>query len=320
MKLELIKDDEIWDDFILKSPQGSVYALSKNLNVLGLSACRYGLIDEKNGIVMAVVLPCMGRLNFNRPERVCMYLGIMHRENGFPPHKKIKYEHEVSNEFIKLILENINCDIALDLHPQYKDLRSIQWINYGQIDKPKFNIELKYTAIIPLDGYESFEKYLDSVRSVRRNELRRAKKNHFTVQTSKDLTHFMEMYSKTFERQNISMNVADLEMIEVMIESAINNEYGELTYAKSAEGEVVSGSVFFYDLSCAYYAFGATKTEYRNSGASTLLMFECIENIYRKGIRKIDMVGVNSPNRGDYKTSYNAELAPYHHITFHFND
>ena len=129
----------------------------------------------------------------------------------------------------------------------------------------------------------------------------------------------MQLYSKTFERQKIILNSEDLAMIEVMISSALNNGYGELTTAKSNEGEVVAGTVFLHDLNCAYYAFGATKTEFRNSGASTFLMLHCIENLYKKGFLKIDMVGVNSPNRGDYKTSFNAELEYYFHINYEKN-
>jgi len=34
----------------------------------------------------------------------------------------------------------------------------------------------------------------------------------------------------------------------------------------------------------------------------------------QKGLQRFDFVGVNSPQRGDFKLSFNAELVPYQEV------
>ncbi|HPT40885.1 MAG TPA: GNAT family N-acetyltransferase, partial [Candidatus Gastranaerophilaceae bacterium] len=60
-----------------------------------------------------------------------------------------------------------------------------------------------------------------------------------------------------------------------------------------------------------YYLFGANDPEYRNLFGGNFLMLNMIRDAFENDIEKIDFVGVNSPNRGDYKLSYNGELKPY---------
>jgi hypothetical protein len=40
-------------------------------------------------------------------------------------------------------------------------------------------------------------------------------------------------------------------------------------------------------------------------------MLNLIRDAMEKGLKYVDFCGVNSPNRGDYKISFNAELKPY---------
>jgi len=73
------------------------------------------------------------------------------------------------------------------------------------------------------------------------------------------------------------------------------------------------GSVLFFLLfkKEAYYLIGANNPTMRNTGASTYLFSESFKELKEFGIDFIDFVGVNSPNRGDYKTSFGAELYTY---------
>jgi len=52
----------------------------------------------------------------------------------------------------------------------------------------------------------------------------------------------------------------------------------------------------------------------RNTGAATRLMFDNIEHARQRGLAELDFVGVNSPNRGDFKLSFNPELKLYFEV------
>ena len=41
-----------------------------------------------------------------------------------------------------------------------------------------------------------------------------------------------------------------------------------------------------------------------------------IRDAFECSFSEVDFVGVNSPNRGDFKISFNPELKPYHVCTY----
>ena len=73
----------------------------------------------------------------------------------------------------------------------------------------------------------------------------------------------------------------------------------------------MSANLFLHDRDCSYYFLGANDPHFRGTGAGTSLLIEQIHRSILAGKKNVDMVGVNSPNRGDYKTSFNAELVMY---------
>ena len=71
-------------------------------------------------------------------------------------------------------------------------------------------------------------------------------------------------------------------------------------------GDVVSSVVILSDPYSDYYLFGATDPMYRSFGVNTLLLLEAIKDSFLAGKKCFDMIGINSPNRGDFKTSFNS--------------
>jgi len=67
---------------------------------------------------------------------------------------------------------------------------------------------------------------------------------------------------------------------------------------------------FVTDSDCAYYLFGANDPDLRYANASSKLLIENIAIFAAQGLKRFDFVGVNSPQRGDFKLSFNAELVP----------
>jgi len=65
------------------------------------------------------------------------------------------------------------------------------------------------------------------------------------------------------------------------------------------------------DKNTGYYLFGANDPTYRASGSSSYLLLENIHRCKEKRLKLIDFVGVNSPNRADFKVSFNADVVPY---------
>jgi lipid II:glycine glycyltransferase (peptidoglycan interpeptide bridge formation enzyme) len=81
-------------------------------------------------------------------------------------------------------------------------------------------------------------------------------------------------------------------------------------------GGIASMCLFLYDKKRAYYLLAANDPTHRSTGAATRLMFDNIFEAKRRGLQELDFVGVNSPNRGDFKLSFNPELKLYFDVSY----
>ena len=89
--------------------------------------------------------------------------------------------------------------------------------------------------------------------------------------------------------------------------------YGYLS-AAVLDDRTASMAFFVSDSRCSYYLFGANDPSMRETNASSKLLLNNIDLSARKGLHIFDFVGVNSPQRGDFKLSFNAELVPYQEV------
>lgn len=310
--LTISNDNSEWDALVAASPQGSVFSGSRYLRALNSPCTRY-VIRTPHGEALAgaavmenVEAPGM----HPAPFPFTPYQGILFGQTvaAQPRHKRVTTEFRLTDFIIKNLIERYgNFSMALSL--AFDDLRPFLWHNYHQPDAPHFTIRNRYTAMLELKGFQ-LDAYLKSIRAVRRQEF-----NKSTAKTAEtfDVALFLGLYRKTFERQGIAVSEQQQTLVRDICASALAHGYGRLSVAASDVG-VASMALFIYDERCAYYLFGANDPERRNSGASTLLMVDNIRSMAERGIAKLDFVGVNSPNRGDFKLSFNPELTRYHEV------
>ena len=66
----------------------------------------------------------------------------------------------------------------------------------------------------------------------------------------------------------------------------------------------------------SFFLFGAAEPGERDQGGYTYLSVQAIKDAFENGCAEVDIVGANSPNRSDYKISFNAELKPYFEVFY----
>jgi len=192
-------------------------------------------------------------------------------------------------------------------HIDVRDARAFQWHNYHEKEKGVFDIQLAYSAVLSLEN-KTEQNIIADLRYNRRQEIKRAK--DLIVENSTDIEKLKFLHDKTFERQGINLSEEDNEGMAKIARAAIQHGFGDVTTCL-VDGEVASSTLFLYDNKRSYYLIGANDPDLRNTGASTKLMFEKILESKNKGLRELDFVGANSPQRGDYKVSFNADVFPY---------
>ena len=316
MSFKLIKslDDSEWNKFVLSSPQGNLFCKTEFLEASKQSYDAYFV--KKNELILlgVLIIKNTSEISINVPY---IYQGLLFSEyiESLSFHKKCKVSLEII-EFLLREMEALYETISLSLHHSFNDLRGIQWHNYDDKKRPQANLKLNYTGILKIDNkVVSFDKILSDVRTSRRQEYRKCLNNGFVVEESTDLSILDSLHAKTFARQGVSRSNGEIFMVTELAKNSLSKGFGKILVCKDHKGTVASASLFLFDDKTAYYLIGANDPQYRKDGVGSYLMLEQIRDFMDQGLSYIDFVGINSPLRGDYKTSFNASPLAYYSFT-----
>jgi Acetyltransferase (GNAT) domain len=299
-----------WDAFVATSPQGSVFCDSRFLEATGVRWETLAL-GSAGGPEAAALVVFDRNEPVRAPGRYAVYQGILFGEEVFrlAAHRRIPRCLELVEGLIEALAAR-QSRVSFCLHPSFRDVRPFSWFHYFEPELGRFAIDVQYTAVLDLDAAGPDET-LARARSVRRQDRARALRAGFFVEESRDVAEFLRLYRATFERQKLAVAEDDLDLVESIAQHAVERGFGQLFASRAPDGTAASVALFLQHASTAYYLFGANDPALRRSGASTLLLFEAMERCRDRGLGLLDMVGVNSPQRGDYKTSFGAELRSY---------
>lgn len=309
--LSIAIDDNEWDDFIQKSPQANIFSESGYLSALDVPFTRYLVRTQHGEILAGTAIIERGVQMHAAPYPFTPYQGILFARQVAqqPNHKRSVSEFRLSEFLINQLADRYG-NFSMALSPEFGDLRPFSWHNYHAPEAPHFAIVPRYTALLDLNGFE-LQAYLASIRAARRQEYKKAQA---TISETNEVDIFIALYQQTFERQQLAIDENAIDLVRRITTSAISGGYGRLSQAMLADGQIASMSLFLFDRHRAYYLLAANAPALRNSGASTQLMIDNIANMAARGLHDVDFVGVNSPNRGDFKLSFNPRLVPYHEV------
>ena len=302
---------DLWDDLVQHSPQGAIFSSSRFIRSLDVDYSLYIVLND-SGVCVAGI-PILEDANGKMarcPYPFVPYQGLMFSLalSKMANHKRVTNQFRITEAIIKKLTEDYT-NPQLTLNPNFNDIRPFLWHNYGKTDGAKFLVQTRYTAKLDLSNF-NFNSYLMTVRSVRRQEF---KKNTAKIYETNEIDIFLTLYREMFFRQGITVDESAIELIKKICLSALDGGYGRLCKAQ-VDGEIHAMTFFLFDKNSAYYLFAANNPVHRNSGSATALMFDNIKWAAEKGLEKLDFVGANSPNRGDFKISFNAILSPYYEI------
>ena len=318
-KLELIQisDDIQWDSLLRKSRQYSIYLTSEFLNWTDLREYRYILFE--NGIpLIGCLLPpktIKGLYAFS----YCMYQGIFFIEN-----LKNSYSDDLerTNRLSKLtsLLANLQKNFTLPLHHSINDIRGVEWYLFEKSIGVSVKSKVRYTGIVRLKDFSDFEDYKNSIQYRRHRELANThREDRVNMNPTPDVSMFLDMYIQMFTQRGIEVSESESQRVSAIIENGASSGAGKLLILQENDGTPVSAVFILTDGVTDYYQFGASNPERLKMNGSSYLILYAIEMAFMNGRKYFDMVGMNSPNRGDYKASFNARVTPYFEIEFFEN-
>jgi hypothetical protein len=305
-------DRVIWDRLVEASPQHNIFCTTAFLDTLD---CPYDLLTVMKDDcpwLGAVVVKGQDGSPAASPHVFSLYHGLIFcaEYSALPPHRRVRLGIELTEILIAACTQRY-CRFAFSLHHSIEDLRAFQWFNYHGEAANRINLQLAYTGLICLDAFDTFDAYLGSVRQVKQQEYRRAAKFAARRGSIDDIEVLANLHMLTFNRQGLSYDPAHERLLRSITRAALERGFGELLIYEIADGDAAAATLFLHDRHTAYYLFGANHPDHRKTGAGTFLTLEGIRGAFEKGLPRVDMVGINSPNRGDYKTSLNAVPVSY---------
>jgi hypothetical protein len=303
-------DDTAWDALVDASAQGTVFSKSAFLQSLGARFRRYTVTGGSEVVALLCVIEDEAANAIRFP--FTPYQGILFADDRQVTARQRVLNHFRTTDFLVGELTSRYRNIAMGLSWNFEDLRPFLWHNHGQPGAAHFTAQPRYTAVLDLRAMD-IETYPGQVRQCRRQELRKA--SGYAINGQASLNDFLRLYSDTFARQGIDLDNATLALAESIAGRALAGGYGRLSSCETPAG-IASMNLFLYDSKRAYYLFAANDPALRNSGAATRLMFDSIFEAKRRGLRELDFVGVNSPDRGDFKLSFNPELKLYFELNY----
>lgn len=300
-----------WDTLVKTSPQGEIFNSQWFIDALKINYTLYKVADNSGRILAGFcILEDANELMSQAPHPFTPYQGILFSKDisDMPIHKKNGIEFQLT-QFVINWLRGRYKNFSMSFSPNFGDLRPFNWYAYDEVATAKFSVIARYTAYLDLIDF-SLDKYLLTIRSVRRQEFR---KNIALSYEDDHIDDFLENYKNTFIRQGIVLSEIEIRLVESITRAALNNHCGMLKKIV-IDNKAASSALFLHNDNKAYYLFGANNPIYRSTGASTALMIRNIEELSKIGCKTLDFVGVNSPNRGDYKLSFNGVLKPYFQV------
>jgi hypothetical protein len=298
----------LWDKFVEASPQGTIFSKSCYLDCLGE---RYSLYFAKKGEHLAggvVVLEDEKGAPLKAPYPFTPYQGVLCRPlDRDVIYDKNEEEYDICEFLIDRLIESYGA-VSLMHSPWLNDVRPFLWKNYHTPELGKFDVSVWYSAVVDLD-FSTEEEYLMKIRKARRREY--AKKDLCVIEESADVELLCRLQEKTLERQNVKMAESVKRIALSIARGAITKGFGRVTVCK-IDGVIVSAYLLIFDSKRGYAVLNGNDPDYRSSGSGTIIT---LNNMFyvknEKKLRQYDFLGANSPQRGDYKISYNSRLLPH---------
>lgn len=315
--VELCTDASQWDAFVASSPQGNLFCTSPFLRALPVR-CEHPVLKDGGRILAgAVVLHDERGAVVPLPYPFCLYQGMLLAREwaDMPAHRQASATLEWVEAFCADLVQRYD-RISLCLHPSFSDLRAFQWMHYHEAEKGRFAVDLRYTGWIDLDTWPGFDAYLESIRPTRRNEYRKSGRSGLTVEVSQDLDALDQLHRLTFERQGLQRDEHEGRLVRAVAAQAVERGFGEMRVCRTAGGAIASATFFLHDGPTAYYWIGANHPDHRQTNAGAYLFLNNVEACYARGMMRVDVLGINSPQRGGFKTSMNARPVPYFHVNW----
>lgn len=310
IKARVIEENEynLWDDFVLSSPQGSIFTsidwLQASSEYCNRPLKLFGCFDEDVLIGGCPIYIHGANIILNKASSnafMSPYGGILLPYNNSSKVRDIESKNnKIINTMIGEIVKSNYDIIQITNSPSLIDVRPLSWNNW--------KTQILYTYLLPLRS-----ELPTSISKKARNTIRKAENSNINVQKKVDLERYWRLTLDTYNKQNKKPPFSK-QYLSKMIDMIIKNNTGEMWIAESESGETVSAEIIAWDNKKAHRWLAASNYNLRDTGATSLLLFEIFQDLQSRGYPEINLMAGNTPQLSMFISGFNPKLAPYYRL------
>ena len=296
------RSDE-WDRFVDESPQGNIFCRSWWLEAVCPNGFEIVVLRRNGKIVAGMPLARYRKYGYETIEmpRLTQTLGVLH---AAPTSQK--YERRLSAEMglTRRLVDAIPqvSFFNVNFHHTFTNWLPFCWAGYKQTTR--------YTYVI--EDLTHIDKVVSEFAHSKRKNIRRAEK---LIEVHEDLApdDFYTNHRITLQMQGETISYSR-ELFGRIYEASYNNGSGKTWYALDSSGNMHAAIFVVFDPSSAYYLISSIDPNFRNSGASSLLVKRAIEFCSER-TRCFDFEGSMIQGVEESFRRFGAHQKPYFTIT-----
>ena len=271
------------------------------LDAISHDSWDYVSVSRNNEIFAALVYTYSKKYIFNVVHNPLLtpYQGII---NKYPPNQKmttrLEYEKDIFNQLIEQLPSFDYYDQKF--RPEFTNWLSFRWKGFSQTTCYSYVLE------DISDVQEVFKNFRDNIKS----DIRKAQKN-LTVEDG-DVESFYRLNSLTFSRQGMKVPY-ELETVMRIDRALSERNRRKIFIARDEQGRAHSGVYIIWDDRKAYYLMGGSDPSLRNSGATSLCLWNAI-NFASGFVNEFDFEGSDIEAVERFFRAFGAKQHQYFHI------
>ncbi len=188
---------------------------------------------------------------------------------NYPPEqkttKKLSWEKDVFNKLITEIETLPAASFYQQFPAGFGNWLPFYWQDFGQTTR--------YTYV--LEDLSDLNKIYENFHTNIRTNIKKAEKN-IKITVSSDIAKFYKLNQMTFSRQNLDIP-HEYGFFKKLDEACAKNNCRQIFFAEDDKGQLHCAVYILWDKHSAYYLLSGTDPQFRNSGASSLVLWEAIK-------------------------------------------
>jgi len=202
-----------------------------------------------------------------------------------------KDEGLIINSLLSAIQHKQPHILSLTMSPQVIDIRPYT--------RQGWNESVRYCYIFPLSG-----NITENLSKNVRRSVNKAKKEGIVAKKKWDKDIYWSLTLNTYHKQG-TVPPFSQKLLFSLIDTILEKQCGEMWIAETTSGEIAAAEIIIWDHQMAYRWSAASNDHYKDTGATSFLLFEMMTYLQEKGFKKLNMMAANTPHLAKFISSFN---------------